>query len=338
MKRLVECVPNFSEGRDREVIERIADSIRSVGGVSLAGIDMGDAAGRSVMTFAGSPEAVCEAAFLAVETAGRLIDMRLQHGTHPRTGATDVLPLIPLEGITLDECASLARTLAERVYRELGIAVNLYEEAALRPERKNLAVCRIGEYEALPERFADETLRPDFAPDTFDDVAARCGVTNIGARDILVAVNFNLDSSDSALAGEIAKDVRESGRKVPAGGGAWIRKPGTLKGVKAIGWYIAEYGCAQVSMNITDINSTPLHRAFEEVCIAAERRGAKVTGTELIGLVPLKVMRAAGRYFTGGLTGLSDEELVAKAVRVMGIDTPEPFDPSRKILEYALIP
>ena len=315
MKRIVECVPNFSEGRDAEVIGRIVEAIRMAEAdgerVQVLHVDAGEAANRTVVTFMGTAEAVCEAAFRGVQTAGELIDMRQQHGTHPRIGATDVLPLVPLSGITLEECATLARGLAERIYRELGIPCYCYEAAAFTPERRNLAVCRAGEYESLPEKMEDPLRRPDFGPQHYDERTARTGASVVGARDLLIAVNFNLaadkecQTSDAqtsdecieemiALAQEIACDVREKGRKVD---GTWVR--GTLKGCKAIGWYIEEYGIAQVSMNITDIHATPLHKAYEEVCRAAAARGARITGTEIIGLVPRSVLEEAGRYFAG---------------------------------------
>jgi len=333
MKRIVECVPNFSEGRDRKVIDRIVASISDVEGVTVLHVDAGEAANRTVVTFMGEAEAVCEAAFRAVRTAGELIDMRHQHGEHPRIGATDVLPLVPLSDITLEECAALARTLAERIYKELGIPCYCYEAAALRPEMRNLAVCRAGEYESLPVKMEDPLRRPDFGPWHFDERTARTGATVVGARNFLIAVNFNLEGSTSQrvnvstgqredestsqrlLAQEIACDVREKGRKV---NGQWVR--GTLKGCKAIGWFIEEYGIAQVSMNITDIHATPLHKAYEEVCRAAAARGAKVTGTEIIGLVPRSVLEEAERYFG------------RNAVEAMHLDDLRPFDMEKKTI------
>ena len=312
MKKIVECVPNFSEGRDAEVIRRIVQAISDAetGGerVQVLDVDTGEAANRTVVTFMGEAEAVCEAAFQGVRTAAELIDMRQQHGTHPRIGATDVLPLVPLSGITLEECATLVRNLAARIYKELGIPCYCYEAAAFRPERKNLAVCRAGEYESLPEKIEDPLRRPDFGPPHYDDRTARTGATIVGARNILIAVNFNLDSTSAAIASEIACDVREKGRKV---NGEWVR--GFLKGCKAIGWYIEEYGIAQVSMNITDIQATPLHKAYEEVCRAAAARGVKVTGTEIIGLVPRSVLEEA-------------------AIQMMHLDDLRPFDIEKKTL------
>ncbi|MBO4500317.1 MAG: glutamate formimidoyltransferase [Bacteroidaceae bacterium] len=338
MKRVMECVPNFSEGRDRDVIDKIADAIASADEVKILNIDPGEAANRTVITFIGSPEAVCEAAFRGVKEAARLIDMRSHHGTHPRLGATDVLPLVPVSGITLEECAVMARELASRIFRELGIASYCYEAAAYRPERRNLAVCRSGQYEALPQKMSDPEKRPDFGPETYDEVTAKAGAINIGARNYLIAVNFNLDSKSAGLADEIACDVREKGRKVGIGAdGKTLWKRGPLKGCKSIGWYIEEYGVAQVSMNITDIDATPLHTAYEEVCRAAQARGCRVTGTEIIGLVPKRVLVEAGRHFLGKdkVTEDTDEDiLIGAAVRFMGLDDLCPFDPKSRIIEF----
>ena len=276
MERIVECVPNFSEGRDMTVIGRIAEAISGVSGIRILDIDPGAAANRTVITFTGSPEAVAEAAFRGVEKAAELIDMRLHHGNHPRMGATDVLPFVPVSGISLDECILLARTVAGRIFTESGIPCYCYEAAAFRPERRRLEICRHGEYEALPARIADPEQRPDFSPDTFTEMAARAGATIVGARNFLIAVNFDLEKGcPESLASEIAKDVRESGRTVTGPDGSRQRIPGTLKGCKAIGWYIEEYGIAQVSMNITDIAATPLHMAYSEVKRAAEARGVR---------------------------------------------------------------
>ena len=296
MKKLIECVPNYSEGRDRAVIDKIVAAIATVKGVKVLDVDPGEATNRTVVTFVGTPEDVCEAAFRGAAKAQELIDLRVHHGAHPRSGATDVLPLIPVSGITLEECASLARELAKRLFVELGIPCYCYEAAAYKPERKNLAVCRAGEYEALPEKIADPERRPDFSPESWNEVAARSGATNVGARNFLVAVNYNLNTTSTRRAMAIAFDVREKGRKAREGGsltgkllkdenGEQIWIPGTLKGCKAIGWYIDEYGIAQVSMNITDIDATPLHVAYEEVSRAAAARGLRVTGAEIVGLV-----------------------------------------------------
>ena len=331
MERIIECVPNFSEGRDKKIIASIAEAIASAG-PKVLNIDPGEAANRTVITFAGTPEDVCEGAFRGVMKAAELIDMRKHHGTHPRSGATDVLPLVPVSGVTLEECAEMARTLAKRIYDELGIACYCYEAAAFRPEFRNLAVCRAGEYEALPEKLADPQRRPDFGPETMTPTIEKSGAINVGARNYLIAVNFNLDTESTKLANAIAFDVREKGRIAPDG----TRVPGTLKGCKALGWFIEEYGIAQVSMNITDIDATPLHRAFEEVSRAAEARGVHVTGTEIIGLVPERVLLEAGRYFLGG--DASDEDLLDAAIEAMGLSDLRPFVPSEKILEHRIKP
>ena len=324
-------MPNFSEGRDKKIIDSIAGAIASAGSKVL-NIDPGEAANRTVITFAGTPEDVCEGAFRGVMKAAELIDMRKHHGTHPRSGATDVLPLVPVSGVSLEECAEMARTLAKRIYDELGIACYCYEAAAFRPEFRNLAVCRAGEYEALREKLADPQRRPDFGPETMTPAIEKSGAINVGARNYLIAVNFNLDTESTKLANAIAFDVREKGRIAPDG----TRVPGTLKGCKALGWFIEEYGIAQVSMNITDIDATPLHRAFEEVSHAAEARGVHVTGTEIIGLVPERVLLEAGRYFLGG--DASDEDLIDAAIEAMGLSDLRPFVPSEKILEYRIKP
>ena len=349
MKRIIECVPNYSEGRDRAVIDQIVAAIASVEGVKVLDVDPGAATNRTVVTFVGEPEPVCEAAFLGAKKAQELIDMRQHHGAHPRSGATDVLPLIPVSGITLEECASLARKLAERLYTELGIPCYCYEAAAYTPERRNLAVCRAGEYEALPEKMADPARKPDFGGE-YNDVVAKAGATNVGARGFLVAVNFNLNTTSTRRAMAVAFDVREKGRKAREGGSltgkllkdkdgnqVWI--PGTLKGCKAIGWYIDEYGIAQVSMNITDIDVTPLHVAFEEVCRAAAARGLRVTGAEIVGLVPKRVLLEAGRFYLERQQrslGISEDEIVRMAVKSMSLDDLKPFHPKEKVIEYLM--
>lgn len=338
MRQIIECVPNFSEGRNMEVIDSIADSIEEAGGVKVLNIDPGAATNRTVITFAGSPESVVEAAFQGVKKAGEMIDMRQHHGAHPRLGATDVLPLVPVSGITVEECAELARKLAERIYTELGIPCYCYEAAAFKPERKNLAVCRAGEYEALPERMKDPVRRPDFGPGEFTERAARTGATNVGARDFLIAVNFNLNTTSVSEANAIAFEVREKGRPVTVDGKT-VMIPGTLKGCKAIGWFIDEYGIAQVSMNITDINTTPLHIAFEEVCRAAQARGLQVTGTEIIGLVPKRTMLEAGLYFLERQqrpTDVSEQDIMQAAVISMGLDDLKPFNVKDKVVELLI--
>ena len=350
MKQIVECVPNYSEGRDKSVIDSIVAAIASVEGVKVLDVDPGVATNRTVVTFVGEPAPVCEAAFRGAAKAQELIDMRHHHGAHPRSGATDVLPLIPVAGITLEECASLARELAKRLYDELGIPCYCYEAAAYKPERKNLAVCRAGEYEALPEKIADPKRRPDFGPDTYNDVVARCGATNIGARNFLVAVNYNLNTTSTRRAMAIAFDVREKGRKAREGGsltgkllkdenGEQIWIPGTLKGCKAIGWYIDEYGIAQVSMNITDIDATPLHVAYEEVSRAAAARGLRVTGAEIVGLVPKKVLLEAGKFYLAKQQrslGIDESEILKIAVKSMSLDDLKPFDPKEKVIEFLM--
>jgi len=335
MKRIIECVPNYSEGRDKTVIDAIVAAIKEVEGIKVLDVDPGEATNRTVVTFVGEPEPVCEAAFRGAAKAKELIDMTKHHGAHPRSGATDVLPLIPVSGITLEECAELARGLAKRLYEELGIPCYCYEAAAFKPERKNLAVCRQGEYEALKEKMSDESRKPDFGG-KWDAVAEKAGATNVGARGFLVAVNFNLNTTSTRRAMAVAFDVREKGRKNPSGDG-WI--PGTLKGTKAIGWYIDEYGIAQVSMNITDIDATPLHVAFEEVCRCAAARGLRVTGAEIVGLVPKRVLLEAGRFYLERQQrslGISEEEIVKIAVKSMSLDDLKPFNPSEKVIEYLI--
>lgn len=354
MARIIECVPNYSEGRDKSVIDGIVQAISSAsfGGekVKVLNVDPGEATNRTVVTFVGSPEAVCEAAFKGAEAASRLIDMRHHHGAHPRSGSTDVLPLIPISGITLEECAALARDLAKRMYEELGIPCYCYEASAYKKERKNLAVCRSGEYEALPEKIKDPERRPDFGPEEYNDTVARTGASNVGARNFLIAVNFNLNTTSTRRAMAVAFDVREKGRIAREGGsltgkplkdenGQTIWIPGTLKGCKAIGWFIDEYGIAQVSMNITDIDTVPLHVAFEEVCRAASERGLRVTGTEIVGLVPKKVLVDAGKYFLRKQQrslGIDESEIIRIAVKSMGLDDLKPFDPKEKVIEYLM--
>lgn len=354
-KQLIECVPNFSEGRDKEVIKAITDAIensQSAAGarVSLLDVDPGEATNRTVVTFVGEPDAVVEAAFQGIKKAAELIDMRKHHGAHPRMGATDVCPLIPVSGISLEECAALARKLAERVADELGVPTYCYEAAAFTPERKNLAVCRRGEYEALPEKMDSENEAPDFGDRPFDEDAARTGATTIGARDFLIAVNFNLNTTSTRRANAIAFDVREKGRPMREGGkpngkpvkdaqGNTIMIPGTLPGTKAIGWYIPEYGLAQVSMNITDIARTPLHIAFDEVTRAAAARGIRVTGTEIVGLIPKRALVEAGRYFLHKQqrsTGIPEEEIIRIADKSMGLSELKPFIPREKVIEYLI--
>ncbi len=349
-RQIIECVPNFSEGRDMSVVKQITDEIEACEGVRLLDVDPGEATNRTVVTFVGEPEAVVEAAFRAVKKAGEVIDMRHHHGEHPRIGATDVLPLVPVSGITLEECAQLARKLAERIATETGIPCYCYEAAALKPERRNLAVCRAGEYEAIPEKLADPAKAPDFGARPYDESIARTGCTVVGARDFLIAVNFNLNTTSTRRANAIAFDVREKGRPERIGNpitgeirrdenGKPVMIPGTLKGTKAIGWYIKEYGIAQVSMNITDINATPLHAAFDEVCRCAEARGVRVTGTEIVGLVPERALIDAGKHFLRKQhrsTGIPKEDILDIAIKSMGLSDLRPFEPKEKVIEYLL--
>lgn len=358
MDKIIECVPNYSEGRNKEVIDLIVKAIadttvnteRGEERVRVLDVDPGEATNRTVVTFVGSPEAVMEAAFQGEKKAAELIDMRQHHGAHPRSGATDVLPLIPVAGTTLDECAGWARTLAKRIYDELGIPCYCYEAAAYTPERRNLAVCRAGEYEALPEKVIDPKRKPDFGPGEYNETVAKAGATNVGARDFLIAVNFNLNTTSTRRAMAVAFDVREKGRPAREGGSltgkilkdaegqtVWI--PGTLKGCKAIGWYIEEYGIAQVSMNITDINTTPLHVAFEEVCRAAAARGLRVTGTEIVGLVPKRVLLETGRYYLEKQQrslGISEDEIIKIAAKSLGLSDLKPFNPREKVIEFLM--
>nr|MBP6444120.1 glutamate formimidoyltransferase [Gemmatimonadales bacterium] len=336
MTRLLECVPNFSEGRDPRVIQQITDRIAAVEGVRLLNVDPGKATNRTVVTFVGEPDAVAEAAFQAIKIAGELIDMRQHHGEHPRMGATDVCPLVPISGITMAEAAEYARKLGERVGRELNLPVYLYEAAQPNPERKNLAVIRAGEYEGMARKILQPEWKPDFGPAAFD---AQRGATVIGARDFLVAYNVNLNTTSTRRAYAVAFDVREAGRTVKQPDGSELQQPGTLKAVKAIGWYIAEYGVAQVSMNLTDIAVTPVHVAFDEVCRAAAERGVRVTGSELVGLVPLQCLLDAGRHFLAKQqrsVGVSEAELVKIAVRSLGLDELTPFHPEERVIEYLL--
>jgi glutamate formiminotransferase/formiminotetrahydrofolate cyclodeaminase len=344
MKRLIECVPNFSEGRDLAIIDKIAASIAAVDGVKLLDVDPGKATNRTVMTMVGEPERVIEAAFQAIKTASELIDMCKHTGEHPRMGATDVCPLIPIQGVSMEECIQFAHQLGERVGKELGVSGYFYESAAKFPQRKNLADVRAGEYEGLAKKIVDANWKPDFGPATFN---ARCGATVIGARNFLVAYNINLNTTSTRRANAIAFDVREQGRfKTDAAGknmldanGEPIRIPGTLKSVKAIGWYIEEYGVAQISMNLTDVTVTSVHQAFDEVCDKAAARGIRVTGSELVGLIPLQSLLDAGKYFLKKQqrsVGVPESELIKIAVKSLGLDELKPFDPEKKIIEYLI--
>ena len=349
-KRIIECVPNFSEGRNMETIKQITDVIEAAKGVKLLDVDPGEATNRTVVTFVGEPKAVCDAAVAAIKRATELIDMRQHKGAHPRMGACDVCPLIPVSGITLEECAELARELAKRISEETNVPTYCYEAAAFKPERRNLAVCRAGEYEALPEKMMDEERKPDFGARPYDEGVAKTGATAVGARDFLVAVNYNLNTTSTRRANAIAFDVREKGRPMREGNpitgkimkdenGNTIMKPGTLKACKAIGWFIEEYGIAQVSMNMTNLSVTPLHVAFDEVCRAADARGVRVTGAEIVGLVPKSALVDAGRHFLrkqNRSTGLPERELVRIAIESMGLGNLKPFNPDEKVVEYIL--
>ena len=347
MKQIIECVPNFSEGRDMTIIKQITDEIEKISGVKLLDVDPGKATNRTVVTFVGTPDEVIEAAFQCIRKASEIIDMSKHKGEHPRFGGTDVCPLIPIAGITMNETAKFAHKLAERVGKELKIPVYCYENAAFTEERRNLANCRAGEYEGLPKKLEDPHWKPDFGPAKFNP---RTGAIAIGARDFLVAYNVNLNTTSVRRANAVAFDIREKGRPVREGNpvtgkirkdaeGNEIWTPGALKACKAIGWFIEEYGIAQVSINLTNISITPVHVAFEEACKSAGERGLRVTGSELVGLIPLKAMIDAGKYFLkkqNRSVGVSQEEIIKIAVKSLGLDDLKPFIPKEKIIEYLL--
>ncbi len=347
MKQIIECVPNFSEGNDMGIIKQITDQIVTVEGVTLLDVDPGKATNRTVVTIVGTPDAIVEAAFRGIKKAAEIIDMRKHKGEHPRMGATDVCPFVPISGITMDETAVYARKLAEKVGTELNIPVYCYENAAYTDERKNLATCRAGEYEGLQKKLSDPHWKPDFGPVEFN---ATAGATAVGARDFLVAYNVNLNTTSTRRANAVAFDIREKGRPKREGdspvgkimkdaAGNQINIPGTLKACKAIGWFIEEYGIAQVSINLTNISTTSVHVAFEEACTKAQERGMRVTGSELVGLVPLKAMLDAGKYFLmkqKRSVGVSEEELIKIAVKSLGLDDLKPFNPREKIIEYVM--
>ena len=348
--QLIECVPNFSDGRNPQIIKQITGVIESIEGVQLLDVDPGKATNRTVVTFVGAPEAVIEAAFQAIKMAGELIDMRQQTGEHPRQGATDVCPLIPIANITMRETVEWAKKLAQRVGEELEIPTYLYESAASRPERQNLATIRAGEYEALPTKLGQTEWQPDFGKNEYNERVAQTGATVIGARDFLIAYNVNLNTTSVRRANSVAFDIREKGRLKREGGklngkvlkdenGDPLREAGACKSVKGIGWFIEEYGVAQISMNLTNINITPMHIAFEEARKSATRRGMRVTGSELVGMVPLKVMLDAGRYFLTlqeRSTGVAESELIRIAIKSLGLEELTPFYPRQKIIEYRL--
>ena len=350
MKQLIECVPNISEGRDMNVINQVTAEIEKVEGVKLLDVDPGATTNRTVITFVGEPEQVCEAAYRVVQKASELIDMRQHHGAHPRQGATDVCPLIPVSNITMDEVVEYAHKLGKRLGEELNIPIYCYESAAYKPERKNLAYCRKGEYESLQSRLGSEEWKPDFGPNEWNDRVAQTGATQVGARDFLIAINYNLNTTSTRRANAIAFDVREKGRPQREGGkvtgkpmkdekGNPIMIPGTLKGTKAIGWYIEDYGIAQVSMNITSIAVAPVHKCFDEVCRCAANRGVRVTGCEIVGLIPKKVLIDAGKYYLNKQQrslGVSEDEIMKIAIKSMGLDDLKPFDPKEKVIEFLI--
>ncbi len=350
MKQLIECVPNISEGRDKNIIDQVTAEIEKVEGVKLLDVDPGMTTNRTVITFVGEPEPVCEAAYRVVKKAAELIDMSQHHGAHPRQGATDVCPLIPVSNITMEEVVEYAHKLGKRLGDELNIPIYCYEEAAYIKERRNLAYCRTGEYESLASRLGTEQWKPDFGPNEWNEHVAHTGATQVGARDFLVAINYNLNTTSTRRANAIAFDVREKGRPMREGGkvtgkpmkdenGKPIMIPGTLKATKAIGWFIEDYGIAQVSMNITNISVSPVHVCFEEVCSKAAARGVRVTGCEIVGLVPKKVLMDAGRFYLAKQQrslGVSEEEIMKIAIKSMGLDDLKPFDPKEKVIEYLI--
>jgi len=350
MKKLIECVPNFSEGRDMTIIKQITDQIETVEGISIIDVDPGKATNRTVVTIVGTPEEVCEAAFRGVKKAAEIIDMRKHHGEHPRFGATDVCPLVPVSNISMEETVEYAKKLAKRLGDELEIPIYCYENAAFEQKRRNLANCRAGEYEGLSERLGSDDWHPDFGPREWNEKTAQSGATAVSARNFLVAYNVNLNTTSTRRANSIAFDVRERGRVKREGNpitgkivkdenGKNVTIPGTLKSVKAIGWFIEEFGIAQISMNLTDIAVTSIHKAFDAVLKSATDRGMRVTGSEIVGVVPLKAMLDAGKYYLrlqNRSTGISDREIIKIAVKSLGLDELYPFDPDKKIIEYIL--
>jgi glutamate formiminotransferase/formiminotetrahydrofolate cyclodeaminase len=350
MKKIIECVPNFSEGRDLSIIKEITNAIESVADINLLNVDPGKATNRTVVTFVGSPDDVIEAAFRGIKRAAELIDMSQHTGEHPRFGATDVCPLVPVANVSMEEAVEYSHKLAKRVGEELGIPVFCYEFSAFKAERQSLASCRSGEYEGLKERITTEQWKPDFGPGEWNTTVAGSGAIAIGARNFLVAYNVNLNTTSTRRANAIAFDIREAGRTKREGdpvsgkivldeNGEPVRIPGTLKKTRAIGWYIEEYGIAQISINLTDITVTPVHVAFDEVAEKARIRGIRVTGSELVGLIPLQAMLDAGKYFLKKQkrsAGISDEEIIKIAIKSLGLDELGPFDPKKKIIEYLI--
>lgn len=350
MKKLIECVPNISEGRDKEKIELISKVVEKVEGVKLLNVDPGNATNRTVITFIGEPQNVIDAAFLLVKTAQENIDMSTHKGEHPRMGATDVCPLVPISNITMQETVEWAQKLAKKIGNELGIPVYCYEEAATKPERKNLANCRSGEYEAMSKKIETKEWKPDYGPDKFNETVKKSGVTAVGARDFLIAYNVNLNTTSTRRANSIAFDIREAGRIKREGGkldgkiikdkkGNPLREPGMFKSVKGIGWFIKEYNIAQISYNLTDINVSPLHLVFDKTCEQATKKGIRVTGSELIGLVPKKVLIDAGEYFLNKQKrslGVPESEIINIAVKSLGLDDLFDFNPKERIIEYLI--
>jgi glutamate formiminotransferase/formiminotetrahydrofolate cyclodeaminase len=350
MNQLIECVPNFSEGRDMQIINRITAAIEQVEGVKLLDVDPGKATNRTVVTFVGSPDAVCEAAFRAVKKASEIINMDKHKGAHPRFGATDVCPLIPVSGISMEEVITYARALAQRIGDELHIPVYCYEYAAFEEKRRNLASCRQGEYEGLAKKISSADWKPDFGPSAWNDRVSTSGATAVGARNFLIAYNINLNTTSTRRANAIAYDIREKGRVKREGNpvngkiihdsdGEPVYEPGLLKTVKAIGWYIDEYGIAQISINLTDLSVSPLHKVFDTACDRAAARGLRVTGSELVGMIPLNAMLDAGKYFLykqNRSTGIPEKEIIKIAVKSLGLDDLAPFYPNKKIIEYML--
>ncbi len=339
MDKIVECVPNFSEGRNMKVIDELVNTIKEVEDVFVLDVDPGEATNRTVVTFVGSPEGVKEAAFRAIKKAAELIDMRVHHGAHPRMGATDVCPFVPVKGVTMEDCVKLAEEVGERVGRELGIPVYLYEYAAKEDYRRNLADIRAGEYEALPEKLKDEKWKPDYGPAEWNEHVAKTGATVIGARDFLIAYNVNLNTKDRKLAHKIAKVIRERGYKKKMEDGTKVQVPGKLKYVKAIGWYIDEYERAQISINLTNFHKTPLWKVFEACEEEAINLGMRVTGSEIVGLVPLEAMLDVGRHFLekqGKSDAIPERDIVHYAILSLGLNDVVPFDPTEKIIEYKI--
>ena len=350
MNKIIECVPNFSEGNDMEIINQILLEIWSVGDVKVINVDPGKDTNRTVITFVGEPEAVCEAAFLAVKRAAELIDMSKQKGKHPRIGATDVLPLIPVKGVSMEETVEYATKLGKRIGEELKIPVYLYESSATEAKRRNLANCRSGEYEGLPQKLANPDWKPDFGPVEFDENVSKTGATIVGGRNFLIAYNVNLNTTSVSIAKIIASEIREKGHAKREGdpltgevvkdnNGKTVYKPGLLKSVKGIGWYIEEYGIAQLSFNITDINMSSIHQVFELACERAAAHGVRVTGSELIGTIPLQALLDAGNYYLqkkSQSTCVSDEEKVHAAIKSLGLDELAPFNPKERIIDYLI--